>query len=80
MLCRGCGQEMVGFEYCPGCNEVIHWKCNSCKRENEKSIHKHDIQEKNKERFSAKKVSIGMATVAVVGSYVSGLSIITCCC
>jgi hypothetical protein len=80
MLCRACGQEMVGFEYCPGCNEAIHWKCDSCKKENEKSIHNHEVRGKDKERFSAKKASIGMATVAAVSSCVSGLSVVTCCC
>jgi predicted RNA-binding Zn-ribbon protein involved in translation (DUF1610 family) len=79
MLCRACGQEMVGFEYCPGCSEAIHWKCNSCKKENEKSIHIHEVREKDKETPSAKKASIGLATVAAVSSCVSGLSIVTCC-
>ena len=74
MLCRACGQEMVGFEYCPGCSEAIHWK------ENEKSIHIHEVREKDKETPSAKKASISLATVAAVSSCVSGLSIVTCCC
>jgi len=39
MLCRACGAEMVATEYCPSCNEAVLWKCSSCDKENDKSVH-----------------------------------------
>ena len=30
---------MSPTEYCPSCNEGIVWKCGSCEKENDKSIH-----------------------------------------
>jgi hypothetical protein len=46
MLCRGCGNDMNVIEYCCDCNEAIHWRCRTCKRENEKSVHIHHMKEK----------------------------------
>ncbi|HXV46441.1 MAG TPA: hypothetical protein VD736_07205 [Nitrososphaera sp.] len=39
MLCRACGSEMVATEYCPSCNEAVLWKCSSCEKENDRSVH-----------------------------------------
>jgi len=39
MLCRACGAEMVAAEYCPSCNEAVLWKCSSCEKETDKSVH-----------------------------------------
>lgn len=39
MLCRACGAEMVATEYCPSCDEAVLWKCSSCEKENDKSVH-----------------------------------------
>lgn len=39
MLCRACGAEMVATEYCPSCNEAVLWKCSSCEKENDRSVH-----------------------------------------
>ena len=70
MLCRGCGNELIAFEYCPECDEAIHWKCTSCERENEKSVHTHtNIQ---KVQDLSKKASV--AGAAAVATLVSGLS------
>ena len=41
MLCRACGNELIPFEYCPDCDEAIHWRCSICEKENEKSVHSH---------------------------------------
>jgi hypothetical protein len=30
---------MVAEEYCPSCNEAVLWKCSSCEKENDKSVH-----------------------------------------
>ncbi len=30
---------MHATEYCPSCNEAVLWKCNSCEKENDKSVH-----------------------------------------
>ena len=39
MLCRACGSEMTAEEFCPSCNEAVLWKCSSCQRENDRSVH-----------------------------------------
>lgn len=39
MLCRACGAEMNATEYCPSCNEAVLWKCSSCEKETDKSVH-----------------------------------------
>jgi predicted RNA-binding Zn-ribbon protein involved in translation (DUF1610 family) len=38
---------MNAIECCPDCDESIQWRCNSCEKKNEKSIHIHYIHEKN---------------------------------
>jgi hypothetical protein len=30
---------MLATEYCPSCNEAVLWKCSSCEKENDKSVH-----------------------------------------
>jgi hypothetical protein len=30
---------MFATEYCSSCNEGILWKCSSCEKENDKSVH-----------------------------------------
>jgi hypothetical protein len=30
---------MSATEYCPSCNEGIVWKCGSCEKENDRSVH-----------------------------------------
>jgi hypothetical protein len=32
---------MSATEFCPSCNEGILWKCTSCEKENDKSVHTH---------------------------------------
>jgi predicted amidophosphoribosyltransferase len=39
MLCRACGADMIATEYCSSCNEAVLWKCTSCEKENDKSVH-----------------------------------------
>lgn len=39
MLCRGCGSEMVPVEHCQTCSEAVLWKCPTCNKENDRSIH-----------------------------------------
>ena len=70
MLCRACGNELLAFEYCPECNEAIHWKCSSCEKENEKSVHTHNSIQKVQD--ISKKASV--AGAAAVATLVSGLS------
>ena len=72
MLCRGCGNELIAFEYCPECDEAIHWKCTSCERENEKSVHTHTNMRKVQDL--SKKASV--AGAAAAATLVSGLSTI----
>lgn len=30
---------MLATEYCPSCNEGVVWKCGSCEKENDRSVH-----------------------------------------
>ena len=43
MLCRACGGEMIALKYCSDCNEVIQSRCDSCKKEDETSMHSHHL-------------------------------------
>ena len=62
MLCRACGNESIPFEYCPGCNEAIHWKCTVCEKQNEKSVHSHYLNDQIQRKASM----AGAAAAAVV--------------
>ena len=80
MLCRACGNEMVGFEYCNDCNEAIHWKCSICYKENEKSIHVNCI--KQKEEQSLKTISsltTTAATTSALTAAATAISFISLC-
>jgi predicted RNA-binding Zn-ribbon protein involved in translation (DUF1610 family) len=60
MLCRACGAEMVATEYCPSCNEAVLWKCSSCEKENDRSVHTYHAPRPESSR-----------TVSVVGTLLS---------
>jgi len=60
MLCRACGNELIPFEYCPDCDEAIHWRCSICEKENEKSVHSHYFNQ------IQRKASMAGAAAAVV--------------
>lgn len=68
MLCRACGNELIPFEYCPDCDEAIHWRCSICEKENEKSVHSHYLNNQIQ-----RKASMAGATAACSHS-VPGLS------
>jgi predicted RNA-binding Zn-ribbon protein involved in translation (DUF1610 family) len=68
MLCRTCGNEMTAVETCPHCNESIHWKCSICFKENEKSVHRHYMEEQNLFKKASETAGVAMIT------FVSGLS------
>jgi hypothetical protein len=40
--CRACGGETHPVASCPACEESIQWKCDSCNKETDVSIHTHD--------------------------------------
>ena len=63
MLCRACGAEMLATEYCPSCNEAVLWKCSSCEKENDKSVHTYHPQKQESSR-----------TASVVGTLISLVS------
>ena len=70
MLCRACGNEMAASEFCPECNEAVLWKCSSCDRENDKSIHTyHQAAETERSNKAA-------SVVGAVLTVVSGMSMI----
>jgi hypothetical protein len=59
---------MVASEYCPSCNEAVLWKCSSCEKENDKSVHTYHPQRPESSR-----------TASVVGTllgFVSGLYVV----
>ncbi|WP_415283994.1 hypothetical protein [Candidatus Nitrososphaera sp. FF02] len=56
---------MAASEFCPECNEAIVWKCSSCDRENDKSIHTYHPQS---EGSSSKAASVVGAVLSVVSS------------
>jgi hypothetical protein len=60
MLCRACGAGMIATEYCPSCNEAVLWKCSSCEKENDKSVHTFHPQRPESSR-----------TASVVGTLIS---------
>jgi hypothetical protein len=41
MLCRSCGQELDSIRMCAMCKEAVQWKCFSCNKEGDTSIHVH---------------------------------------
>ena len=62
---------MIAFDYCRNCNEAVHWRCSICKKQNEKSVHIHNMQEDFPKRSSV----AGVAAVATT-TFISGLSTI----
>ena len=59
---------MLATEYCQSCNEAVLWKCSSCDKENDRSVHSYHPSRPESSR-----------TASVVGtliSFVSGLCII----
>jgi len=67
MLCRACGAEMVAEEYCPSCNEAVLWKCSSCEKENDKSVHTyHPSRPESSRTASVVGTLIGLASSLVV--------------
>jgi hypothetical protein len=73
MLCRGCGNEMIAFEHCIDCHEVIHWICSICEKESERSIHVHH---KTSKEESVKKTILGGS--AIIASFLPAMSSIIC--
>jgi hypothetical protein len=67
MLCRACGSEMTASEYCPSCNEAVLWKCLSCQKENDRSVHTYHPQSEGLSRAAS---FIGAALGVVSGLYV----------
>ena len=40
--CRTCGGELQPVALCPACEENVQWKCATCAKETDVSIHAHD--------------------------------------
>jgi hypothetical protein len=40
--CRACGGGTEPIASCPACEESVQWKCDSCSKETDVSIHTHD--------------------------------------
>jgi len=64
MLCRACGSEMFASEYCQDCNEAVTWKCGSCDKENDKSVHTYHLPRQE----SAAALSLVCTLVGIVSS------------
>ena len=71
MLCRACGGEMLATEYCSDCNEAVLWKCSSCEKENDKSVHTYHPTESESPKTSSP--SSSSAVVGTLVGIVSGL-------
>lgn len=73
MLCRACGGEMVGTEYCSDCNEAVLWKCSSCEKENDKSVHTYHPTKSESPKTPYPSSSSSSAVVGTLVGIVSGL-------
>lgn len=71
MLCRACGGEMVATEYCSDCNEAVLWKCSSCEKENDKSVHTYHptTSESPKTSYPSSSAVVGTLVGIVSGLY-----------
>jgi hypothetical protein len=75
MLCRGCGNEMIGFGCCIDCHEIIQWICSICEKESDRSVHVHNTTSKEQ---SVKKTILGGS--AIIASFLPAMSSIICSC
>jgi hypothetical protein len=39
--CRACGCDLQPMTMCPACEEDVQWRCVSCNKETDTSIHSH---------------------------------------
>ncbi len=54
---------MNATEYCPSCNEAVLWKCSSCEKENDRSVHTyHPPKQDSSKTASFIGTLIGLAT------------------
>lgn len=54
---------MNATEYCPSCNEAVLWKCSSCEKENDRSVHTyHPPKQDSSKTASLIGTLIGLAT------------------
>lgn len=60
---------MAAAEYCSSCNEAVLWKCTSCEKENDRSVHSYHPAPA--ERLST---AAPASMVGVLFSVASGLS------
>jgi ribosome-binding protein aMBF1 (putative translation factor) len=72
MLCRACGSEMDAAEFCPECNESVLWKCSSCDRENDRSIHTyHPVESEGPSSRAASVMGAILTMVSGVGAAIT---------
>jgi hypothetical protein len=58
---------MTAEEFCPSCNEAVLWKCSSCHRENDRSVHTYHPESESPSRTVS---LIGAALSLMSGLYV----------
>lgn len=56
---------MDAAEFCPECNEAVLWRCSSCDRENDKSIH--TLHPGEREGYSRATTVVGAILTMVSG-------------
>ncbi len=61
---------MIATEYCDSCNEGILWKCSSCEKENDRSIHTYHPGFRDVDLTKAAPASV----VGILMSVVSGFT------
>lgn len=67
MHCRACGTEMEAAENCPSCNEAVLWKCPSCEKENDRSIHTYHA---SRSSWAASLVWAALSMMSSAGAFV----------
>ncbi|HEX2013625.1 MAG TPA: hypothetical protein VLA68_00215 [Nitrososphaera sp.] len=65
---------MSATEYCPSCSEGILWKCNSCEKENDRSIHTYHAT--SREEWTTTATSAPASVVGLLVSVASSLTMV----
>jgi hypothetical protein len=70
--CRRCGNELDPTFICPACEQFVQWKCASCGRETDVSVHSHEcmtiapleLKEYYGTKFARRKEAVAATTIS----------------
>jgi hypothetical protein len=65
---------MMPTEYCASCNEAVLWKCSSCEKENDRSVHTYHPRPSGEITTTAHSSVVGLV-VSVVSSFAVALHV-----